>query len=99
MRKKIYTTCVCIMLFLFGANIALAQQKVVTGVVADKQGISLPGVVVSVAGTSVRTATDSKGKFSISLPLGQNTLVFSFVGMQTLTVKVEPGKNNLQITL
>ena len=99
MRKKIYTTCVCIMLFLFGADLALAQQKVVTGVVADKQGISLPGVLVSVAGTSVRTATDSKGKFSISLPLGQNTLVFSFIGMQTLTVKVEPGKNDLQITL
>jgi TonB-linked SusC/RagA family outer membrane protein len=99
MRKKIYTTCVCIMLFLFSADIALAQQKVVTGVVADKQGLTLPGVIVSVKETAVKVATDSKGKFSISLPLGQNTLVFSFIGMQTLEVKVNPGQNDLQITL
>jgi TonB-linked SusC/RagA family outer membrane protein len=99
MRKKIYTTCVCIMLFLFSADIALAQQKVVTGVVADKQGLTLPGVIVSVKETAVKVATDSKGKFSITLPLGQNTLVFSFIGMQTLEVKVNPGQNDLQITL
>jgi len=99
MRKKIYTTCVCIMLFLFSADTVLAQQKVITGVVADKQGITLPGVLVAVKGSAPKTATDGKGKFSISVPMGPVTLVFSFVGMQTTEVPVGAGKNDIEVTM
>ena len=87
------------MLFLFSANIALSQVRPVTGVVADPQGLTLPGVTISLKGTRISAATDSKGKFTINVPTGEATLIFSFIGMQTKEVKVSAGKTNLQITL
>ena len=99
MRKKIYTTIVCSILFLFSANIALSQERPITGVVADQQGLSLPGVTVTLKGTQISTATDRKGNFSINVPVGEATLVFSFVGMETNEVKVNPAQTNLQVTL
>ena len=99
MMKKIYTAFICSVLFLFSANLALAQERSITGVVADQQGLTLPGVTVTLKGTQVATSTDRKGNFAITVPVGETTLVFSFVGMQTSEIKVDPGKNNLQITL
>ena len=99
MMKKIYTAFICSVLFLFSANLALAQERSITGVVADQQGLTLPGVTVTLKGTQVATSTDRKGNFAIRVPVGETTLVFSFVGMQTSEIKVDPGKNNLQITL
>jgi len=100
MRKKIYTTCVFVLLACFSSIVALAQQqRQITGVVSDKQGLTLPGAIVSVKGTTIKTATDNKGAFSVSAPAGQNTLVFTFVGMQSSEVVVGPHQNDLQITL
>ena len=58
------------------------------GVVKDESGEPLPGVSVTLIGTTVGTATDVKGKFTLvvlksSLPI----LKFSFIGMQTVEVK------------
>jgi len=99
MMKKIYKAIVCSMLFLFSASLALAQERTITGVVADQQGLSLPGVTIRLKGTQVSTATDTKGNFTLHVPAGEATLVFSFVGMQTNELKVDPGKTNLQVTL
>jgi len=63
-------------------------QRNVTGQVVDEEGSSLPGVTVIVKNTSVATITDPDGKFSISVPDGQNTLTFSMVGMETLDVEI-----------
>src|SRR5690606_9236488 len=49
----------------------------VTGTVVDQNGESLPGVTVSVQGTTVGTSTDINGNYSITVPEGA-TLVFSF---------------------
>jgi TonB-linked SusC/RagA family outer membrane protein len=97
--KKIYTAIICSVLFMFSANLALGQERAVTGVVADQQGLTLPGVTVSVRGAQISTASDRTGNFTIQVPVGETTLVFSFIGMQTTEVKVEPGKNNIQVTL
>jgi TonB-linked SusC/RagA family outer membrane protein len=63
--------------------LAAPQQKEISGMVSDKQGIPLPGVTVVIKGTSLGTVTDNDGRFQLLIPEGSETLVFSFVGMQT----------------
>ncbi|AKD03084.1 TonB-dependent receptor [Pontibacter korlensis] len=60
---------------------AVAQGKTVSGTVTDAQsGQGLPGVTVLVKGTQVGTATGANGNYTINVPEGSNTLVFSFIG-------------------
>lgn len=83
-----------IMVFFFLAGLVMvpagvyAQQKSVSGSVKDKSGQSLPGVTIVAKGTTVGTITDMDGKFTLPIPAGTQTLVFSFVGMATLETPV-----------
>jgi TonB-linked SusC/RagA family outer membrane protein len=64
-------------------------QKTVEGTITSKDDNQpLPGVNVVVQGTSLGTATDIEGKYSLSLAEGQNTLVYSFIGYRTQTIDV-----------
>lgn len=75
---------------LFLAGHALAQQHVVTGTVTGKDlGTPLAGVTVK--SQSATTATNDKGQFSIAAAAG-DVLTFSFVGMETLTYRVNGSK-------
>src|SRR5690606_9090684 len=47
----------------------------------------IPGVTVSVQGTSTGTATNIDGKYALTVPEGA-TLVFSFIGYETRRVEV-----------
>lgn len=59
----------------------------VTGTVNDESGAPLPGVTVSVLGTTIGTATDLDGNYTLSVPEG-STLVFSFIGFVSQNVVV-----------
>lgn len=59
------------------------QKKTVKGKVTDENGEIIPGVSVLVKGTTVGTITNFDGQYSLEIPAGNNTLVFSFVGMTT----------------
>jgi TonB-linked SusC/RagA family outer membrane protein len=74
------------------SSFVLAQSRNVTGTVVDEKGTTLPGASITVKGTSKTTGTNVDGKFSIELPDNANTLVISFIGMETQEVVV--GKNN-----
>lgn len=65
------------------------QQKLVfTGTVKDVQGEPLPGVTVTIKGTSLGVATDINGKWSLEIPeMKDAVLVFSFVGMKTQEIR------------
>src|SRR5690606_34721264 len=58
------------------------EEQVITGTVTDQNGEPLPGVTISVEGTTIGTATDIDGKYTLDIPDGA-TLVFSFIGFQT----------------
>lgn len=75
--------------FAIGLNVLLAQTKEITGkVTSADDGGSMPGVSISVKGTSLGTITDMDGMFRLKVPADAKTLVFSFVGMAQLEVAI-----------
>ncbi len=60
----------------------------INGIVKDTDGIALPGVSILVKGSTIGTATDFDGKFSINTKKG-NTLVISYLGFKTEEIKVK----------
>ncbi|MCX2738757.1 SusC/RagA family TonB-linked outer membrane protein [Pontibacter anaerobius] len=82
MRKLLLMSFVMVLALL---QQAYAQNRTVSGTVTD-QGTSqgLPGVAVIVKGTTVGTTTGADGTYSINVPADGNTLVFRFIGYQTL---------------
>ena len=74
-----------------------AQESSVSGKVVDNSGLPLPGVNVHVKGSAKGTQTDFDGNFSITAP-SKSTLVFSFIGMDEVSVETE-NKNNIKVVL
>ncbi|WP_348745960.1 TonB-dependent receptor [Tenacibaculum sp. 190524A02b] len=75
-----------IVAFLSLCNLAFGQSKgTVSGTVTDKEmnGEPLPFANVFIKGTSIGGTTDIDGKYTINVPEGNQTIVFSFVGYQT----------------
>lgn len=98
--KKVYRSLfkiASVILFLVATLTAHAQSKVVTGTVADAAGNPLPGVNVVKKGTTVGTATDGNGKFSIEAT-DQDVLVVSFIGYKVVEMAVGT-KTTFQFTL
>ena len=76
------------------ASTAFAQVSTVRGSVKDDTGEPLAGVSVLVKGTQVGTVTDMDGTFLLhGVPASGKTLVFSFIGMETQEVPVQPTVN------
>jgi TonB-dependent starch-binding outer membrane protein SusC len=66
---------------------AFAQSIPVSGKVSSDLGEGMPGVSISVKGTTTGTATDANGMFNMNVP-SDATLVFSFIGYVTEEVLV-----------
>ncbi|GAG92910.1 unnamed protein product, partial [marine sediment metagenome] len=73
------------LLFMALGTLALfGQSREITGTVTGADdGAPLPGVSVSVKGTSIGTITDMNGFYSLDVPQNSEALMFSFVGMAT----------------
>ena len=71
----------------FGTTLVSAQN--ISGKVVDAQGKPLPGASVYWADTSVGTATDLEGNFSLYRVKGNDALVATFLGYTNDTIRVE----------
>src|SRR5678815_2817781 len=78
-KLKLTTVVVTLLLFVFQS---FAQNRVVTGTVTDQNGKGIPGVTVSVKGTTIATQTDNEGGYRINAPENA-TIVFTAVGFGT----------------
>ncbi len=78
---------------------AFSQQHTVSGTVVDENGEGFPGVNIILEGTTTGVVSDFNGSFSIELPKGKNTLVFSMVGYKDrkLPLTVEANMAGLAI--
>ncbi len=73
-------------------------DRTISGSVTDDKGGELPGVSISVKGTTRGTLTSDKGTFSLSVPPGEVVLVFSFVGYLTQEIPLQ-NRTNLDVIL
>ena len=74
-------------LLLLIAAAALAQQPgSVSGDVVDPAGLPLPGVVVTVRGTTTVAVSDDRGRFTIGVGPGDAQVIFSLSGFATRTI-------------
>ncbi|MCE4566410.1 TonB-dependent receptor [Maribellus sp. CM-23] len=64
------------------------KGKTVTGKVSDESGAFLPGVTITVLGSTKGVITDADGEFEINGIEPTDKLVFSFIGMESQVVDV-----------
>ena len=74
------------------------QGTEVSGRVIGDDGTGVPGATVVVKGTTVGTATDVDGNFTLSVPAGSNTLIVSFIGFKTQEVPIN-NRSTVNISL
>lgn len=70
----------------------------VRGKVTDNKGSPIQGVSIQLKGTATGTATQADGAYSLDLPDGNGTLVFSFIGYVKQEIPIN-GKTVMDITL
>jgi uncharacterized membrane protein len=72
---------------LFICTISIAQNKgTISGVLTDKEtnNAALPFANVLIKGTNISANTDIDGKYSLSIDPGNYTVIFSFVGYESV---------------
>lgn len=74
-------------LLLFLCNVRVFAQQTITGTVTGDDNAVITGVSVSVSGSTVATATDASGKYSINAA-SDGSLVFTHIGFATQTVAI-----------
>lgn len=97
MKFKFFQRKTVVLFFVLLAQFALAQERVVSGIVSDDAGLPLPGVSVLIKGTKTGTQTDFDGKYAIKASLN-TVLVFNYIGMKTREVTVTSNEVNAVLT-
>jgi len=87
---KRFSLIMSMVLFAMGS---LMAQRTITGTVTDDSGETLIGSTVQAKGTTVGTVTDIDGKYTLDIPDGTTTLVFSYTGFSTQEIEI--GANNV----
>lgn len=95
MRK--ITVIFLLTLFLFTTLRGNGQNALVKGKVTESTGNGLPGVNVIEKGTTNGVVTSSNGEYTITVA-GDATLVFSFIGMESIEYPVK-GKGIINVTM
>lgn len=94
-KKFVWFLC----LFFCGVSTLSFAQSTIRGTVKDlENGSGMPGVNVLVKGGTTGTVTDVDGNYSLTVPSGANTLVFSSVGYETAEVDIN-GRSTINIDL
>lgn len=80
---------------------AVAEARVVTGVVTDDEGQPVEGANVVLRGQrSVGTTTDASGRYRLQVPDGVKlTIEYSFVGMERKRQNVDAGTKNVTLNV
>lgn len=98
MTRKVLNIRALLLALFISVSIGVFAQTSVKGVVLEPSGEPAIGATIMEKGTSVGTATDFDGNFSIKVASPNAVLVVSYVGMETQEVKLA-GRTDLTITL
>lgn len=75
-----------LIVMVFCALASAMAQRTITGTITDPSGSPLIGASVLVKGTTIGTVADLDGRFTLEVPEGQNTIVFSYTGYESREV-------------
>lgn len=75
------------------------KKVLIKGHVFDKSGVPLPGVTISVKGTSIGTETDIDGNFSLYINSDVDNVICSCIGYVTVSVPINQDKENIVIEM
>ena len=78
----------CVFITLLLTSTLVFAQKNVSGRVTDASGSGVAGITVTVKGSNNATQTSNDGTYSVLVPQGANTLVFTGVGYITQELPV-----------
>ena len=92
MKKTILSTAILAVLSLF--SFACFAQKITGKVVDADNDETLIGATVTVQGTTTGISTDLEGTFTLNVPSGESTILFSYIGYisQSKSVNVRDGE-------
>src|SRR3954452_13411412 len=96
--KQLHLVLVFMLLAFVAISPANAQKRTVSGKITDANGKAIPFVNVTVKGASTGTTSNSDGVYSIAVPPGSNTLVFSFIGYKANEVNIS-NRTTVDITM
>ncbi len=87
--KKLFSLSAALLL------LVTTYSQSITGTVKSSTKEAIPFANIAVLNSSIGTATDKDGNFTLTLPNGNHTLTVSFVGYatQTKTVQIQAGKS------
>ena len=67
---------------------AMQGERIISGTVAGKDGVPIPGVSVVIKGMTIGTVTGADGRFNLKVPDGASTIVVSYIGMRTKEIEM-----------
>jgi TonB-dependent starch-binding outer membrane protein SusC len=98
MMKRLPPGIAMLLAFLLTSLSLFAQNRTVSGVITDQNGVPLVNATVAQKGNKTVTSTDANGAFKISVPASVKTLVVSYVGAETQEISID-GQSNVSAIL
>ncbi|WP_257667457.1 carboxypeptidase-like regulatory domain-containing protein, partial [Parapedobacter tibetensis] len=90
--------CLLLLAYFYSPTLRAQDRLNISGTVTDSASNNiLPGVTISVKGTSQAVTSDVSGKFSIRAP-GSAVLIIDFLGYKTLEIPVN-GRTEIGVVL
>lgn len=92
-KSRIFTGLLSLLLGAFLAMPLFAQKgTVISGRVTDENALPLVGAGVLLPDGKTGVVTDSDGRWSITVPDGENILSFSYIGYETVRIAIDGRK-------
>lgn len=86
-------------LMLACSHMLYAQNRSIKGVVKDNVGLPIPGASIKLKTGSTTAISDGDGNYTINVPAGPATLVFSFIGFTPQEITVAAGISVQNVSL
>ncbi|HRH50401.1 MAG TPA: TonB-dependent receptor [Panacibacter sp.] len=96
-NKRLKRLCALLLALCF-FTVGYAQNKVITGIISDENGVPLSGATIQVKNEKKKIVSDANGSFRIDVSANAKALIISYVGMKDVEVSILD-KTNILITL
>jgi len=98
MRIYLFKSLMLLAGILFFLSGSAQNKRAISGTVFDEQDRPIIGATVVIKGTQIGTVTNIDGNFSLDIPVNNQTIIISFIGMKKKEVDMT-GKNKITFVL